>query len=178
MTMQIAPIRPDQHDAAAEVIASAFEDRSVVRMVEGIRASDLYWPGCERIAVDGEQVIGHVMVSGTTLRSDTGDRVVAMLTPLAVLPQRQRSGIGTALIGAVLEAARARSEPLVVLEGSPTFYGARGFTSAGAAGISIDLPDWAPPEAAQVAILPEYDPGDPSLRGRIVYPASVAQLSE
>lgn len=176
--MQIAPIRPAQHDVAAQVIAAAFEDHSVVRMVEGIRASDLYWPECELIAVDGEQVIGHVMISGTTLRSQVGDRVVAMLTPLAVLPQHQRAGVGTALIGAALEAARVRAEPIVVLEGSPAFYGARGFTSAAEAGISIDLPDWAPPEAAQVAILPEYDPGDPSLRGRIVYPAPVAELSE
>lgn len=34
-------------------------------------------------------------------------------------------------------------------------------------GIHVHLPDWAPPEAAQVHLLGAYDPG---LRGTVVYP--------
>jgi putative acetyltransferase len=34
----------------------------------------------------------------------------------------------------------------------------------------IHLPDWAPPEAAQVLRLGAHDPDDPALRGTVVYP--------
>jgi len=36
----------------------------------------------------------------------------------------------------------------------------------------MPLPDWAPPEAAQVLCLSSYDPRDVRLRGRVTYPPS------
>jgi putative acetyltransferase len=156
------------------VLDAAFGDDRVSRMVDRIRASDLYWPELELVAADGDDVVGHVMVSGTALVSDVGKRVVAQLTPLAVRPDRQRGGLGGALVAAALDAADHDGQPLVVLEGSPTYYGARGFVWAPAHGIRIDLPDWAPEEAAQVALLSAFDPRDPALRGRIAYPESMS----
>jgi putative acetyltransferase len=80
--------------------------------------------------------------------------------------------VGTALIEHALAAADRAGEPLVVLEGSPDYYGARGFEFAGDHGLSLPLPDWAPRAAAQVALLSTYDPDDVTLRGRVVYPPS------
>ena len=34
----------------------------------------------------------------------------------------------------------------------------------------MELPDWAPREAGQVALLATYDPDDQTLRGQISYP--------
>ena len=86
--------------------------------------------------------------------------------PLAVAPDFQ---------GRSRERARARvaarvderGEPLIVLEGSPAYYGRFGFESSVAHGIRITLPEWAPPEAAQVLRLRNYDP---AIRGLVVYP--------
>ena len=58
-------------------------------------------------------------------------------------------------------------EPMLMIEESPVYYGRFGFEAAASHGISITLPDWAPPEAAQVARLANYDPG---VRGHVVYP--------
>ncbi len=63
--------------------------------------------------------------------------------------------------------ADERGEPLVVLEGSPVYYGRLGFQRSAAYGIELPIPDWAPPEASQVLPLRNYDP---SIRGRVVYP--------
>ena len=65
-----------------------------------------------------------------------------------------------------------RGEPLVVLEGSPAYYGKLGFEHSTEYGIEIHLPDWAPPEAAQVIRLASFDPDDPTLRGTVVYPSA------
>ncbi|MGW5237611.1 hypothetical protein ACWEOW_01620 [Monashia sp. NPDC004114] len=62
----------------------------------------------------------------------------------------------------------------MVLEGSPRYYGRLGFTFAPAHGITIDLPGWAPREAAQVYRLSRYDP---EFRGRVEYPPAIAALS-
>lgn len=174
----IREVTPADHDAVRRVVDAAFGDEPVSTMVAGIRASELHRPELELLAEAEGEVVGHVMISGTTLRGEAGERTVAMLTPLAVLPESQRQGIGSALVAAVLAAADDLDEPLVVLEGSPAYYGRRGFTSAAERGITIPIPDWAPPEAAQVALLSAYDPADPSLRGEIVYPPAVAAVSE
>ena len=64
-------------------------------------------------------------------------------------------------------------EPLVVLEGSPSYYGRFGFEHSVPRGIHINLPDWAPPEAAQILRLRTYDA---SIRGYVVYPPAFDAL--
>lgn len=165
-------------DAAAvdTVVRDAFAHRpEVAEMVAAIRASSRYRPGLAFVARAGTAVVGFVMLSGTDLADDAGmRREVLTLTPLAVLPECQRRGIGAALVRAALNEAERRGEPLVVLEGSPSYYGRLGFTFAQAHGITIDLPDWAPPEAAQVYLLPRYDP---TITGHVIYPPAIAAVS-
>jgi putative acetyltransferase len=139
------------------------------------RGPRLARPGLALVARVGHQVAGFVMVSGTDLVDDAGTRrEVLTLTPLAVLPEYERRGIGSALVRAAVEEADRRGEPLVVLEGSPRYYGRLGFKFAPAHGISIELPDWAPREAAQVYPLSSYDP---RVRGRIDYPPEIAAVA-
>jgi putative acetyltransferase len=152
------------------VVAAAFGSETEALLVDRIRDSPEYVPEMALVAeVDGE-IVGHVMISHAVLRNDDGDRRICMLSPLAVLPERQRAGIGSALVGAAVAIAEARGEPLVILEGSPAYYGRLGFRHSVPYGIEIDLPHWAPREAAQVLLLRSYDPDDPTLRGKVVYP--------
>lgn len=163
-------------DAVEAVVRRAFAHQpEVPDMVTAIRASPRYRPGLAFVARAGSQVVGFVMLSGTDLADDAGmRREVLTLTPLAVLPEYQRRGIGAALVRAALDEADRRGEPLVVLEGSPRYYGRLGFKFASAHGIAINLPDWAPPEAAQVYLLSSYDP---TIRGRVEYPPAIAAVS-
>ena len=172
MSLEIRPERASDFPAVRRVVAAAFGSDTEADLVERIRASDEYRPELSFVAADSGEVVGHVMIDGCVVRGEGGEREIAMLSPLAVAPHRQRSGVGTALIEHALAAADRAGEPLVVLEGSPDYYGARGFEFAGDHGLSLPLPDWAPRAAAQVALLSTYDPDDVTLRGRVVYPPS------
>ena len=58
------------------------------------------------------------------------------LGPISVTPERQRKGIGTALMRAALAEVRASHAPGVVLVGDPAFYGHFGFRRA--PGLQLD----------------------------------------
>lgn len=145
-------------------------------MVTNIRKSLGYRKHLALVARWDDSVVGFVMLSTTDLVDENGGRSeVLTLTPLAVIPEHEGRGIGSALVRTVLEAADRDGEPLVVLEGSPGYYGRLGFRYAPDHGIEIDLPDWAPREAAQVCLLSSYDPG---LRGKVEYPAAIAAVTD
>jgi putative acetyltransferase len=169
------PERPEDEAIIAEVVEAAFGSPVEARLVALLRASPGYRPELSLVADDGGTVVGHVMITQATLVDGSTERPVATLSPLAVAPDRQRTGIGSALVRAVTARADEQGEPLVVLEGSPAYYERFGFEPATAHGIHIDLPDWAPPEAAQVLRLRAYDP---AVRGRVVYPPAFAEVTE
>lgn len=161
--------RPADYAAIRAVVGAAFVDQpAVMELVELIRESPEYVPELALVArVDGA-VAGFVMVSHAELVSDSGERHrILTLSPLAVAPAVQGRGIGSALVPAVLAEAERLGEQLVVLEGSPRYYPRFGFRDCRELGISIALPDWAPPEAGMAFPLPAYDS---RLRGRLVYP--------
>ncbi len=163
-------------DAIADVVAAAFGSPAEARLVAALRASDGFIPELSLVAETGRRIVGHVMISKVTLADDDGhERRVASLSPLGVSPDVQRSGIGSALVREVTARAERRGEPLVVLEGSPDYYGRFGFEPSVPHGIHITLPSWAPPEAAQVLRLERYEP---SLQGRIVYPPAFDEFAE
>lgn len=168
--------QPVDADAIDRVVRAAFAHHPEVGdMVAEVRKSPRYRPGLAMVARSGGVVSGFVMLSGCDLVAEDGTRrEVLTLTPLAVLPDHQRQGIGAALVAASLHEADRRGEPLVVLEGSPRYYGRLGFTPASAQGITLPLPDWAPLEAAQVCLLSGYDP---AVRGRVQYPPAIAAVS-
>jgi putative acetyltransferase len=113
---------------------------------------------------DAGDVVGHVIISRATLESG---EPISMLSPLAVRPDTQQQGIGSALVRDVCALADAAGEPLVVLQGSPRYYPRFGFVDSRTLGITMDLPDWAPREAGQALPLAAYDP---SLRGKVLDP--------
>jgi putative acetyltransferase len=170
----IRPEAPNDYRAISEVVEAAFGSPVEARLVDAIRASELYVPELALVAEHEDEILGHVMISGATLRMEHGDRAIAMLSPLAVAPQHQRGGVGSALVNAVTRRADARDEPLVILEGNPAYYGRLGFEPAAPLGIEIPIPDWAPPEAGQVLRLRTYDP---TLRGRVIYPPAFDSVS-
>ena len=65
------------------------------------------------------------------------------LAPMAVLPARQRGGIGSALVRAGLDACRQLGCTTVVVLGHPAYYPRFGFQPASrfALGCEYDVPD-------------------------------------
>jgi putative acetyltransferase len=164
---EIRPETPADGAAIAQVVERAFDSPIEARLVEAIRVSDNFVAEWSLVAVEEQHIVGHVMVSDVVLRDGETRHRVPALAPLAVDPPWQRRGIGAALVGAVAARVDASGAPLIVLEGSPLYYSRLGFEFAVPLGITIDLPDWAPREAAQVLRLQSYDRG---VRGHVEYP--------
>jgi len=139
--------------AVRKVHALAFGDGDrVPRLVDALRAAKAALPPLSFVAALGDHVVGHVMLSACRL--DALPRLVDVysLSPLGVLPKHQHHGIGTALIEHALAAADQHGIPLVFLEGSPSYYGKRGFRAAEDLGIRAPTLRY-PPGAFQVAPL-------------------------
>jgi putative acetyltransferase len=159
--------RPDDVDAITAVVADAFRSPVEARLPAAIRASENFVPEWSLVAELRGRMVGHVMVSYVALHDEDVTRRIASLSPMSVARDVHRRGIGSALIRAVVARVDDDGEPLVVLEGDPGYYGRLGFEYAVPHGIHITLPQWAPPEAAQIVRLRAYHP---SIRGRLVYP--------
>ena len=163
-------IRPEaraDHDAIRRVVTDAFGSEAEADLVEAIRNSPEYIADMALVAEVAGTIVGHVMISSATIRTAQGDRRIVMLSPLAVAPENQRAGIGGELVRTVTAIAAAAGEPFVVLEGKPAYYSRFGFEFAGALGVDVPLPGWAPPEAGQML---RFANDDAALRGTVIYP--------
>lgn len=165
--MEIRGVMPAEEPAAEEVVSAAFgepPDGRVVQMMRALRAG-----GAARaslVAVVDEELVGHVGLSRGWVDARRELVEVVVLSPLSVRPDLQRHGVGTALLAAALQTAGDRGAPAVFLEGSPNYYGRRGFSSASALG--FDRPSTRIPDPGfQVALLSSYQPW---MVGRLIYP--------
>ena len=99
-------------------------------------------PFVSLIAVDRDDIIGHIAFSPMTLASHA-DVPIAGLAPMAVLPSRQRVGIGSSLVRAGLDECARLGFVAVVVLGHAEYYPRFGFLPASTFGLSceFDAPD-------------------------------------
>ena len=94
------------------------------------------------------------------------------LAPMAVLPEHQRSGAGSALVTESLRRARETDFPLVIVVGHPEYYPRFGFEPAEALG--LEAPFELPSEAWMAYRLPAYAP---AATGTVIYPPAFAEVA-
>jgi predicted N-acetyltransferase YhbS len=85
------------------------------------------------VAEEGGEIVGHILLSRKRVRGDGRDYRALGLAPVAVLSDRQRAGIGSALVRAAIERAEALGEDMIFLLGEPEYYGRFGFRAEEAA---------------------------------------------
>jgi putative acetyltransferase len=147
------------------VVAAFAEEGEQVAALWDEVAGSAYVRGSLVAEVDG-RVVGHVGLSHAWVDARRELLDVWMLSPLSVLPQVQRQGIGTLLVEAAVAAARAGGARLLVLEGDPGYYGRLGFEPAAAYGLSAPS-DRTPAPAFQVV---PFVGREDWMTGRVVYP--------
>lgn len=129
---------PADADPVADVVAAAFgaDEPILPTLVRALRpysqfagVGSIDTPLALVAEADGA-VVGHVMLTQGHVDAWEALAPVLVLSPLAVQPNLQNGGIGTALVAGALDLAREVGAPAVFLEGSPKYYGARGFAAA------------------------------------------------
>lgn len=131
-TVLIRPERPADVDAIDRLTIEAFEpqwfsDGSEAPIIRALRATgDLT---LSLVAEDDGDVIGHVAFSPVTI--DGAHDGWFGLGPISVRLDRQRRGIGRALVAEGLRRLRDREARGCALIGDPNIYGRMGFTGDG-----------------------------------------------
>jgi putative acetyltransferase len=127
--MIIRDERPEDREAVARIVGAAFGRPDEAELVERLRGDgDAALP---LVACEDDGVIGHVLLS--PMRAPF--RALG-LAPLSVSPERQRSGVGTALTKAGLQRAAADGWEAVFVLGDPAYYRRFGFSVERAAGFA------------------------------------------
>ncbi|GAA4407174.1 N-acetyltransferase [Fodinibacter luteus] len=152
------------HDAAFGVPDGAAHSVET-RILDRLRAAGDVLDSLTLVADLHGEVVGHVVCSRATM----GEGPSVGLGPIAVAPEHQGEGIGSALVAAVLVTADQRREPSVVLLGDPGWYAHFGFETAAAHGIGSPGPwedrfflvrrlqAWRPELAGPFAYAPAFD---------------------
>ena len=168
--LDIRPELPADTEAIRAVNQAAFRGPSEAALVDRVRLHGR--AAVSLAALNDGHLVGHVLLSAMTLeRADpeAGPRGLG-LGPLAVLPERQRAGIGSRLVRAGLDAARRAGYDYVVLLGDPAYYSRFGFRPARAFGLSGDYGDGEEFQAL------ELTPGALAVGGRVHYIPEFAEL--
>ena len=129
--IRIRPETGDDKDAIGQVNCAAFPTAQEADLVAALR--DDGFSEISLVADDGGNVVGHVLLSRMQVEGDGRARRALGLAPVAVLPDRQRQGIGSALIEGALRHAEERGEEIIFLVGEPGYYRRFGFSAEAAA---------------------------------------------
>lgn len=133
-------LRPEEakdYPAVYAVIKSAFAsaahaDGNEQDLVSALRQSDAFLPEMSLVAEIDGKIVGHILFT----KVDIGGSVQLALAPLSVLPEYQRRGFGSALIGEGHRRAQELGYAYSIVLGSETYYPRMGYVPAKNFGIA------------------------------------------
>jgi putative acetyltransferase len=153
---------PDDWQAVYRVVSSAFGRSSEAELVGQLReAGDSV---VSLVADDDGQIVGHVLLS----KMDAPFPALA-LAPVSVIPTRQRSGIGSALIKRAASEARDQGWAAIFVLGDPNYYNRFGFDQEAAAGFTS-------PYAGRHFMVLKLSPSLPATTGLLRHAPAFAAL--
>ena len=114
-------------DEEAELVRALLNDRSAQ-------------PILSLLAFKDDLAVGHILFTTAHLTNNQNTTAIALLAPLAVVPDAQRQGIGGKLIERGLQLLSRSGVDLVFVLGHPEYYPRHGFKPAGCLGLEAPYP--------------------------------------
>ena len=127
MSPVIRPEVPTDYDAIREVNRLAFGGEEEARLVDALR--DFGYLRASLVAEEGGRVLGHILFGDLPIVTAGGTVDALALAPMAVIPARQRRGIGSLLVREGLRVCGEVGHRIVVVLGHPEFYPRFGFSA-------------------------------------------------
>ncbi len=154
---------PDDWQALYDVYGAAFPDEELRPVVKELLA--LGSQVLSLVALIEDVVVGHVLFTRCAIGSEGGP-AAWLLAPLAITPDHQKSGCGTALVREGIAQVEALEAGLVLVLGDPAYYGRFGFGTESQVLAPFDIPsEWS---GAWQSIRPTS--GESAARGRLKVP--------
>ncbi|MGE0750758.1 MAG: GNAT family N-acetyltransferase [Variibacter sp.] len=119
---------PSDIQAIARANDKAFGGADESALIDRLRADGLV--AVSLVAEDDSDIVGHILLSRLAVTASERHLRALALAPMAVVPERQRQGVGTALVRASIDAARTAKADVIVVLGHPDFYPRFGFSAA------------------------------------------------
>lgn len=167
--MSIRAEEARDYDAVYALNAAAFETEAEAKLVDALR--ERAEPIVSLVAEEDGEVVGHILFSPVTLSGHPDLKIIG-LAPMSVVSEKQKSGIGSALVEAGLAKCRELGFAAVVVLGHPEYYPRFGFLSSSRFGIDSE---YEVPE--EVFMVQELEDGVLAGKsGRISYHAAFGEL--
>ncbi len=147
--MKIRPENTDDIQAIHHMNTQAFGRVKEAELADALRACGA--AVLSLVAEEKEEIVGHALFSPVRIETGAEEARGLGLGPIAVLPEYQRQGIGSALMETGLAMCREAGHPFVVLVGHASYYPRFGFERASHYGLR--MPFEVPDEAFMVIAL-------------------------
>ena len=151
------------------VVEAAFGRPWEAQLVDRLRALPGFDPRLSLVAEAAGRIVGQVLFTPIRIRGASNDAPAVALAPVAVHPDHQRKGVGSALIRRGLEICRQVGHSVVIVLGEPAYYSRFDFVTASRFGVLAPFP--APDEAF---MLIAFEP-KAVLAGTVEYPPPFAE---
>jgi predicted N-acetyltransferase YhbS len=118
----ITPLLPEHGPAVEDLLDRAFGTDRHARTAYLVRGAAQAIPALGFVATEKNAIVGSVQCWPVALHLDAGGMVpLVMVGPVAVAPDRQRSGLGRSLTATAIDAAG--DDAALCLIGDPEYYG-------------------------------------------------------
>lgn len=146
--MIIRQAKKEDYDNIYEFVKEAFStadvsDGTEQDFVVELRGGSTYIPKLEFVALDGEELVGHIMFTRQEVVKKNSIYMGLLVAPLSVKLSHRSEGVGTALMHHGFEEAEKLGYEAAFLAGNPEYYSRFGYEQTTVFGIKnvTEIPD-------------------------------------
>lgn len=129
MDITIRAEKENDHKRVYEVNKLAFQQEDESKLIEKIRKGENFIPQLSLVAEVDNKIVGHILFSKIKIIGDSVFESLA-LAPMAVMPDLQKQGIGSALINKGMKRAKDMGFDSIIVLGHSEYYPRFGFLRA------------------------------------------------